>query len=245
MDKLSSALKCVNCRNVLESPVFLPCTHSICKKHTINAKSPILCRTCRIEHPLPENGDFPINSALADILDAQLSKLDLGKGQKEAKCACQMLRNVLAKVDTLLKDPTSYTRNKIDDLKDKVRAKGDAAKARIDEKVEHLICRLNEYQNNCHLALGTKEYVAKVEKFQVEKEITREHMKEWMDTLNQIRVNDAVWERIKCESEEAIKHFESKLYKFKNELLFNRLVEFQDEVDKDFEKIELGSSFDL
>ena len=68
MDKISNAIKCVNCQLVLKSPVFLPCHHSVCKHH-VQIDIPIICEKCGKTHDKPQEG-FPDNESLAEIIAA-------------------------------------------------------------------------------------------------------------------------------------------------------------------------------
>ena len=55
MDKVKKAIKCVNCLEVLKSPVLLPCSHSICDKHVTDSdKETIKCGLCKVDHLIPE-----------------------------------------------------------------------------------------------------------------------------------------------------------------------------------------------
>jgi hypothetical protein len=145
MNKLSNAIKCVNCRQALNSPVLLPCGCSLCKKHTIDVKGPITCYSCEIDHPVPPNGGFPHNKALDDIIDAQICNLDFGKEHQEAKHSCENLDELLSKIEELINDPSNFTYEAIGCLKSVVQLKGEEMKMKIDEKMTNFISKLDEY----------------------------------------------------------------------------------------------------
>ena len=71
MDKIQDALKCVLCHEIIESPVFLPCSCNICEKHVSNkTKNVIRCEKCGVEHRIPSNG-FHANKSLQVIIEAE------------------------------------------------------------------------------------------------------------------------------------------------------------------------------
>jgi hypothetical protein len=117
MNMISNAIKCVVCKHVLTSPVLLPCGDSVCKKHTIDAKGPILCTTCDIEHQIPPNGGFLANKGLAEIIAAQIGNIDFGIEHRQAKYSCQHFDELLAQIEDILKDPYNFTYEAIGCLK--------------------------------------------------------------------------------------------------------------------------------
>lgn len=62
MEKISKALKCVECKEILEIPaVLLPCYHSICQKHVSakkNSGDKLKCDKCEFEHDKYHRMDF-------------------------------------------------------------------------------------------------------------------------------------------------------------------------------------------
>jgi hypothetical protein len=245
MDKLSNSIKCGNCKNVLESPVLLPCGDSICKKHTINFQEPILCYTCGIEHPIPAKTGFLPNKALAGIIDAKINDLDFGNDHKEAQLSCEQFDDILTKIDNFLNDPFNFTYEAIDFLKNVVQLKGEEMIFNINETMDRFISKLDEYKENCKKDFAKKDYVLKSEKFRVEKEKARKDLDVWLATLNEIKFNEQEWKRIKCESDKAIENYEKKLINFKSDLFPRRFEQFREEIEDEFGKFEIHPDFNL
>lgn len=246
MNILSNAVKCVNCKKVLESPVLLPCSHSICRKHTLDAKgSSIFCNKCGNEHTIPQISGFPHNEALADIISAQIATLDLGLGHNEAKQSCATLDELLTKIEQILQDPFNFTYEAINYLKNVVQLKGEEMKFKIDEKMNGLIGKLEDYKQECKKGLSTAEYVEKSEALGRDKDVARDELEKWEDILNEIKVNEQEWRRIKSESEKAIVIFETKLVEFKVDLFPKRFQELRDEIEKEFGKFKLSPEFNF
>jgi hypothetical protein len=238
MNKISNAIKCCNCKDLLDSPVLLPCYHSICNKHTLNLKGPITCNKCKLEHPIPPNVGFPYNEALAEIIDAQISTLDFGKEHKEAKQSCEHLEQIVKKFKETFKDPLKFVYEAIDYLENVVQFKGDEMKLKIDETVRHHISRMEEYKKNCK---STSEYVAKLEAFD---RISQEKLDKWMATLNELKLNENEYRLIKDECEKAAVSLKSELSKFKQNFLSqSRFRQFTAEIEHDFDKIVIDPEF--
>lgn len=60
------AMKCIECKNILEDPVILPCGDSVCRKHIPTEDGEVrtfTCKMCCIDHRVPRAG-FPTNKVL-------------------------------------------------------------------------------------------------------------------------------------------------------------------------------------
>jgi hypothetical protein len=244
MDKISDAIKCVNCRNVLASPVSLPCGCSICEKHTRDIKGPILCCSCDIEHTTPVNGTFPPNTGLAKIIDAQIEALDFGNKHTEAKQSCTRLNELLSSIETLLKDPFNFTYEAIEHLKSTAQLKVEEMKLKLDNDLARLIGKLDEFMAKCKKTLTSNQYVTKLERFERQRKTARQELDNWVATLNELKLNETKWMKIKEDSEKAIETFELELAKFKNEtLLLKRFEEYRVEVEKNYGKFDIDPIF--
>jgi hypothetical protein len=71
METIEKVIKCTECMCVLESPVILPCSDLICKKHVKEEAREFHCLACDIIHPVPSGG-FPVNKALGIMLDQKI-----------------------------------------------------------------------------------------------------------------------------------------------------------------------------
>ncbi len=59
-------LKCLYCGNIVNTPVVLPCKHTVCQNHIVD-KMTINCILCKQEHAVPNSG-FEQNTFLAKFL---------------------------------------------------------------------------------------------------------------------------------------------------------------------------------
>jgi hypothetical protein len=246
MNKISEAIKCVNCRNVLESPVSLPCGCSICLKHTRDVKVSILCCSCEIDHPLPSNGNFPPNKVAIKMLEAQINTLEFGKEQKEAKQSCDRLEKLLNNIDSMLKDPFNFIYEAVEFLKNAAQLKVDEMKLKLDEDLALLISQLDDFKIKCKTNLKSFEYLDKSSEFEKAIESGNKELEKWFVTLNELKQNEPEWKRIQSESEMRIKYFQRELKTFKFESLFQkRYNEYRNEVEEKFGKFEIDSNFNF
>jgi hypothetical protein len=246
MNKISGAIKCVNCQHILESPVVLPCGHSICKKHSTDVKGPIICITCEIDHEIPKNGSFPPNLGLAKMIESEISKLDFGIEYKDAKGSCEKLDDLLNKIEETLNDPYNFTHEAIEYLKNVVQQKGEEMKLEIDEKMNRCFVKLDEYKANCKTSFKTSEYLKEAERFVQVRESSRKQLNDWLASLDKIKLNESEWKRIKGECEKKIVSIQSELERFKVEILLQkRYEEFRDEIENYFGKFEIDPAFNL
>lgn len=145
MDKITNALKCVNCRSILVSPVFLPCHHSVCKHHALTgSKSPIKCGECGRNHEIPTNG-FEDNKPLADIISTQVHSIHLGEAHENAKKDYVSYQSLISRVNDHLADLSLETYEKINEMKNEVLLKREELKQEIDQESEKLIVKLDDY----------------------------------------------------------------------------------------------------
>jgi hypothetical protein len=245
MDKIEKGIKCVNCRNILDSPVLLPCGCSICHNHILNQTGPtVLCSLCEIEHPLPPNRTFPPNKALARIVKAQIGTLDFGLEHSATKQSCTRLNDLLTDFEYLLKDPFNFSYEAIEYLKHVAQLKVEEKKLKLDEELSIVIGKLDEFKASCKDNLKSNEYLAKSEIFEKRKEVTRQKLEKWTATLNELKVNESEWDRIKSECEKYIERIEIELEKLKRESLIPKRFEtHRVEVENKFGKFEIDATF--
>ena len=154
MESILNAIKCAICHEILESPVFLPCSCNICKKHVSDHSMDLIrCEICGVEHRIPTNGFHP-NKSLQMIIKTEIANLDFGSVHKEAKKSCELIENALKEFELLIKDPFFYTYERISELKNTIQLKGEELKLIIDQEMKRLIDRLEEYERQ------SKEYLS-------------------------------------------------------------------------------------
>ena len=150
MNKIQQAIICSECNKEFETPIILPCNHSICHKH-VNKKSigdKFSCAKCGIDHKISANR-FQLNEALCDIIESQISSIASGSVHKEAIESVDNLNRMIEDVDNLINDPSSYFYDEISELKNRVNLKSEQLKLKIDEEKEKLLKKLDDYKTRC------------------------------------------------------------------------------------------------
>ena len=179
-----NAIKCAICHEIIDSPVLLPCTDTVCKKHVSNKTNDIIrCEICGVEHRIPSNG-FHANKALKEIIETEIANLDFGSVHKEAKKSCESLEKALKQLEVLLKDPFFYSCQKISELKNSVQLKGEELKLIIDQEMTKLISRLEEYERQSKEYLSSKEFKEESNRFDSEMKIDQSNLDSWLKSLN-------------------------------------------------------------
>lgn len=182
MNKIISAIQCVNCREILDSPIILPCSHSICKKH---CEQSIKCFKCGSDHDIPKDG-FPSFKALAKIIATNIDKLDFGNVHKTAKKSCEAFEELLKEIENLLKDPFHLTHERISDLKNTIQLKGEEIKLMVDQKMKEMWETLDDYERQCKDYLSSSKYATVSSKFDLES--SQHQLNKWTETLNKLEI---------------------------------------------------------
>lgn len=202
MDKILKALKCANCNQILSSPVILPCHHSICKRHVMTEQSEtptttIRCCKCGEDHRIPEkSGEFPVSEALAEILAANVDKLDFGTVHKEAKKSCQLLEDLLTEIKPLTKDPYNFIHESIENLRNIVQLKEEEIKLRIDQEVKFIFAELDDFEKECKSNVYCSSYQIESQKFESQMEKAQSELNSLIESLNELDNRKNIFNRI-------------------------------------------------
>lgn len=128
MDKRLKSLKCVNCDDILDSPVSLPCSHIICQIHisTLKHHEHVICSACRVSHAIKEVATaMNQSSAMSSLI------LKSGAEQEEPKW---------------FGDLDYYIYDRIDELKNKAELKRELLKLALDQIAHELVDKLGEFE---------------------------------------------------------------------------------------------------
>lgn len=229
MDKIKDAIKCSNCRNILSSPVILPCSHSICRRHVEEVNSDVItCYKCEKDHRKQE---YTLNQALMQIIEAQIEALDFGEVHKNAKKSCDQLELVIKEIEQLLNDPNNFTHEEINELQRQLELKREEMKKRIDDEFDKFYAKLQDYKNECTQNLASNKYSILSGKISLGLKETREKLNEWLRVLDELKVsNEPKWKNIIAESEKFKGNLEAELNRFKQNLLLEKFENSKSEV---------------
>lgn len=194
MDKISNAIKCASCCAMLNSPVILPCGHSICKSHVEkNPKNQIKCGKCGKEHTIPNDG-FLDNISLMEILSSQVHKINLGKVHEKAKLDTKDLQSLVFEVDYFLRDPTHQTYEKIADFKNQIFLRREEFKFIIDQETEILIKKFDEYELKFKNSISGSENKNRTKDLVAANNSVKQALENFKNRLEEINVNNEIWQ---------------------------------------------------
>lgn len=236
MENIINAIKCCNCKQILKSPIILPCGHSICNKH-VSEKGliEIYCYECLKCFKIPKDGFNP-NTVLDQIIELQIARLDLGKNYNQAKDSCRKLGSKLDASDTLRSDPMYFIFETINELKIRVDLKREELKKKVDDEADKFLKELDDYINECKKHVdSSKEYQEQEKKIRENIDSIRSELNNWLKNLSILKVDEEKWLKIHVQSEEAITKMETLIKSIQQILLLNKFEASKERV-AEFEK---------
>lgn len=240
MEQFSQAIKCRLCKCILDSPVLLPCCHSVCKKHEKERKH-IACYECDVEYEIPSGG-FAEQKDLALIIASgifqKVCEIDLGPEHKSAVKACKEMEKIIAEVEQLVKDPIFYVHERISELKMKIDLAREEFKWTIDEEAEVVLRKLQEYESECERNLKSIEILSTVNEIESELNAKKLDLDNWTRYLDNFKVDCKKFANIQNKCETEISQLNDDLESFQEIFLINKYRKYEQDV-KDFEKIEI------
>lgn len=252
MDKVKKAIKCISCLEILESPVLLPCSHSICFKHVRDVSNEsIKCEICEVDHRIPSKIGFPKNQALEEIIEANIDSLYFGKSHIEALENCNQLESVLKSVDRLESDPYEYSREEFHELRNRVYLKSEQLKMNVDQKKDELLNFLTEFEVKCGNILPCIKKQNRRKKFNKlsrksfnnfnrVREQAKSDLKSWLNDLDGVKIDEAKWEEILRKCKITISDLKFAMKSSKNGLLMEEDQFYKSKVEL-FENINIDS----
>lgn len=234
METVLNALKCKICREILSQPVLLPCGHSVCKSHTQIDQARIKCLKCNMDHP--NGAAFVVSEDLSDMIQVQLDSFDFGLEHKEARKACNDLREQIEKNDAFLfMDFQNFSHEKIGELKNKVLLQREQLKLRIDENAQELIDELEEFEKLCCCDERTRSNDANLfdssrNRLRAENDAAKTCLHNWTHELNKLKLDEAKWRHIKQECDKRLNDLRTKTDRFQTEFLAGEFVDRKSQI---------------
>jgi hypothetical protein len=237
---VESALKCVQCRSILDCPVLLPCSDSICKKHVPQEASDFHCLQCDLNHVVPAGG-FPHNKSLQILLAANVQTANVSPLHQSALASFNKLTRIIDEAHLLHSDPFYLVNQKIGELKNETDIMRDEFKLRIDQTADAILGQLNGYEQKCKRNLNSNEIVQRLAKISAEMGAIKAEMNHWQVTFNCFDSSEEEWKRIQARSDEYANQMEWQLNESVDELLLGKLRDYQIQVAA-FTKLQLKSN---
>lgn len=132
-----SLIECPNCRDKLEEPVFLPCGHTVCRKHS-RSNDRVSCAACRAEHETPTGG-FTSNLLVQNLLENELYQVNQSAELRIASEVLGDLQTLVDEVKQLRDDPVSEIDKSMSEMKNAVDTRREEVKQATDKEALELI----------------------------------------------------------------------------------------------------------
>lgn len=198
MDKIRNALKCVNCKETLSTPILLPCGHMICQSHADETQEQIICEKCGTKH---RNREFAVAKAVSEMIEAQLDSLDFGDHYTECVESCDALKNQLEQNEFLLNNNYDHIQESISELSNQVLLKSEQLKLKIDEITQELLDELKFYEKRCQSQCQIdKNFLALKKELKESNDEEKEKLNEWMSDFEVLKVDVEKWDEMRPNS---------------------------------------------
>ena len=127
-----------------------------------------------------------MNQANNALKKADIANLDLGNEEatKEAKKSFESFEEALKELEVLLKEPFGSSHERISELKNSLKLKGEKLKLTIDRETNKLIERLEEYEKQSKEYLSSNEFKLESKKLDSELKSAQSNLNSWLASLN-------------------------------------------------------------
>jgi hypothetical protein len=237
MEEIEDSIKCSECNRVLETPILLPCGDSICQKHIINADHKEYC--CRLCHTIIRTQErvFPINKALAKIINTRIQKIKLTSEYEYAYSSCKKLKRVVDDFNLLRQKPYHFIDQVIEPLVAETNVIREDFKRKIDAKADELVDKVRVYSNECKSKVNSLEIIKEMEG-DVDAKVRE--MDAWRTALGYFDQSQEFLREIGVKGEACANELQARIQPFKFDFLTEKFDECQQRV-KEFRQFELQS----
>jgi hypothetical protein len=229
MEMIKEAIKCAECKSVLESPVFLPCSDSICKKHVKEGASEFHCLACDIIHQVPNVG-FPVNKALAVLLKRKIQNSKFSPEYNRALESIKHLENKVDEAKLFQRDPHFFINKVISELKSETDILRDEFKLAIDQKADAIIKDLDEYEQECKSNLNSRDVAKKLDEMSIIIREINDDLAAWQETLRDFDAKEEILKLIKENGVRYKSELQSKLNEYESDFLMRKIGGYQQKV---------------
>jgi hypothetical protein len=197
---IKKLITCKWCKSILDEPVFLPCSETVCRKHSIEINNK-QCRFCDKVHVLKEAEQFPANKIVQDLFELKIKELDFGLSHKNASERLNELSGFLNDYNSIKEHPEAYfsehfnkQRNKVDLVREKLFLE-------INKISEKLILKIDLEEELCKASLS-KFNLSSLGDDLVS---TKADLSKWEQDMKYLVVNDNLWTSISTKCSEYMK----------------------------------------
>lgn len=147
MEDILKRMKCFECKEILQSPIILPCFKTVCNKH-VPKQGTFFCKPCQRHHFVPINGFAP-NMAMKDLVDSRLPEY------KRALGSCELVKSTIGRLERLKNEPGCLIEEIIGELKDRIRLRRQELIEEVEDRFDQELIELEMYERECAASLAS------------------------------------------------------------------------------------------
>jgi WD40 repeat protein len=215
------------CKMYLDNPVILPCGKTICQNHLQSIKKKFKCDACTDSQPhlIPKSG-FPKNEAIQRVINLNYHLDGL---HREAKLKLNEFESKISNYEkTKNIDSDEYISSYFQNLEEKITTHRNEFINEINKKANDLLIQLSNYKSECEKGHKAKIILENNDYLNINNlkhllrcpNIEEQTLRALIETLNN-----------------SLNEIESKIDKYKNDLISYKFISFKQSDDKSFGRL--------
>jgi hypothetical protein len=200
LETVRNSICCKVCNCILNKPVILPCGETICAKHDYiyKNKHTCKCQLCEKERFLDESESFPQNKAIEGLLEADISKLNLGDDYKIAWEYLNALSYNQDKYEKLKSSPEEFIHEKFQAMRHKVDLVRERLIQKINDRSDKIIADIDSYEHECKMNLSSIKPCPK----ELDISTIKEELTVWQENLKKLFYDESLCSTVRNKGSE-------------------------------------------
>ena len=240
-DDFDEVFKCSYCNCLLESPVILPCSETICERHVNeivtngiipgdNTIRSIKCNSCNDDHPIIKHG-FPRDKRVAKLLARGFHRMNFGETHSKATNSCKLLTETIDKLKKLTDDPNGFITEYFNNLNNQIDHHKEVTMNQIETFYINLLDEIRKYKEEFTIDHKRDFKGDFKEDFKVNYDLMEEMKRNlvlWQEklTIPDLSQSDFTFENIEQNINKSIQVLNERIEDFKLEILNGKEYKF-------------------
>jgi hypothetical protein len=197
---IKQIITCKWCKLIVDVPVLLPCSETVCKKHSIEIGNKA-CKFCGRIHELKELDVFPANKAVQDLLELRIKELNFGPNHKNATERVQELIAFLNNYNSLNEHPDEHVFGHFSEQRRSIDLAREKLILEINQLSDRLISEIDSQEKECKAKMSKRNI------FSISDDLTsiKADLSKWEQDVRYLVVDENLWTSI---SKNCSKHLE-------------------------------------
>jgi hypothetical protein len=187
-ETIKRIINCKWCNCIVDEPVFLPCSETVCKKHSIEISNNA-CKFCDKVHELKESELFPANIAVRELLEMKIKELNFGFNHKNASDRVHELDTFMNDYKSLNEHPEEYVFEHFSKQRRSIDLARENLILEINQTSDRWISEVNVQEKEC------KAKMVKCNIFSISDDLTsiKADLSKWELDVKYLVVNQNLW----------------------------------------------------